>query len=370
MEGFHYNARVILADGKNEKIGILVNQRRSLEVLAYNEANGWFEPGLITGWRKEGPASSFLQFTVAANEGSGRHHFGSSPDQLLLTEQGYLPAKMLQPGDQLTTAVKHYLSSEHQSIVYGSMLGDGNLRRVGDYNTQLRIGHGREQIAYCRWKETQFNDLIGSSGSNSKGGHGFDTIPMHELTRLITHGYDQRGKSPSQWLINQLDPLAIAIWYLDDGTVHREPQRNDRSSICCTSFPRTQRDAAAAWFHQRGIDAFSDSRGHITFNVRATKRFQAMIAPYVHPSMDYKLMSEFRGRFEPFALQPQRTFKAVAMPIISIHPKPPTKGMYRFALEVEGGASYLVDNIIAESAAAPLQLRMAVRETRAPYAAC
>ncbi len=344
---FHYDARVILADGSCEKIGKIVNQKQPVEVMSYNHTSGQFEPRRIVNWFNNGPTELFLQFTVAANEGSGRHAFACTPNHLLLSEYGYRPAEELKVGDQLMTMVQYYLSPTHEQIVIGSLLGDGSFRKISDFNTSLRIGHGAKQDAYCLWKQSLFDGLIGSQGTNSRGGHSFDSIPMYELTALAEHNYDQNGKHPSQELIDRLTPLAVAIWYMDDGTFDSE--RQNRCSICCPAFPLEKQQAIVRWFHQQGISATLDARGRINFGVNETPELHAMIAPFVHPSMEYKLLPEYRGMFVPIELAPQRSLKAVPLPILDIHVKPETRGMNRFDLEVEDNHSYVVDGVVVHN---------------------
>jgi recombination protein RecA len=344
---FHYDARVILADGSCEKIGKIVNQKLPVEVMSYNHTTGQFEPRPIVNWFNNGPTEQFLQFTVAANEGSGRHSFACTDNHLLLSEHGYKPAGELQVGDRLMTMVQYYLSPIQQQVVIGSLLGDGSFRKASEFNTSLRIGHGAKQDAYCRWKESLFEGLIGSRGTNSRGGHSFDTIPMYELTELFEQNYDVRGKHPSQALIDRLTPCAIAIWYMDDGTFDGE--RQNRCSICCPAFPLERQQALVRWFQQQGIAATLDARGRINFGVNDTPKLHAMIAPFVHPSMEHKLLPEYRGRFVPFEAGAQRTLKAVPLPILDIYVKPETRGMNRFDLEVEGNHSYVVDGIVVHN---------------------
>ena len=40
----------------------------------------------------------------------------------------------------------------------------------------------------------------------------------------------------------------------------------------------------------------------LQFTTAASAKFQELVAPYVHPSMDYKLLPRFRGQF---AVEPQ-----------------------------------------------------------------
>src|SRR6201988_1907693 len=57
--------RVTLADGTQEKIGKIVNQRMDVEVLSYDPVTCQIVPRKIVNWFNNGPADRFLQFTVA-----------------------------------------------------------------------------------------------------------------------------------------------------------------------------------------------------------------------------------------------------------------------------------------------------------------
>jgi recombination protein RecA len=344
---FNYTARVTLADGSQMKIGKIVNQKLDVEVLSYNVQTRQFEPRRIKNWFNNGNAESFLQFTVDSNEGRGRHEFACTPNHLLLTEEGYRPAGELEVGDQLITRVKHYLTPGHEQVVFGSILGDGGMRYASDYNVQLRIGHGAEQDEYCLWKKSLFNGLVTYEARNSKGGISFDTIPMIELSRLYAMGYRDGKKDPTPELIDQLSPLAAAIWYMDDGTFDKG--RGNRCSICCAGLPREKQELLVEWFNRQGIYPTLSARGHIMFTISETSKFHEMIAPYVHPSMQYKLMPAYRGRFIDFTLDPCEHDEPVPMPILDIHVKPPTRSMRRFDIEVEGNHCYVVDGCVVHN---------------------
>src|ERR1700740_425560 len=53
---FHYDTRVMLADGRSEKIGKIVNQKLAVEVLSWNEKTGVIEPRPVVNWFDNGPA--------------------------------------------------------------------------------------------------------------------------------------------------------------------------------------------------------------------------------------------------------------------------------------------------------------------------
>ncbi len=351
---FHYNARVVLADGTTEKIGKLVNQRKPVEVLSYNVKTRSFEPRKVVNWFNNGRAEQFLQFVVDSNEGRGRREFGVTPNHLLLTEVGYRHAEELEVGDELITSVRHYLTPAHYQIVYGSVLGDGSLRKTSNHNVQLRIGHGAKQTAYAQWKQSLFNGLVKYSATNAKGGWSFDTIPMYELAQVHKQTYSNGKKDPTPELIDQLSPLAVAIWYMDDGSLyggltrHGKP-RQPRASIAMQGFSQEKRELLHEWFTRNGIEAGLSQNGSLTFTVEGTRALHEMIAPYVHPSMDYKLLPEYRGRFNELLIDPCERYEPVPMRILDIYEKPKTRGMNRFDIEVEGNHCYVVDGVVVHN---------------------
>src|SRR5436309_10851751 len=64
-----YGTRVTLADGTQEKIGKIVNQRRPVEVLSYDPDAGAAVPKRVLNWFDNGRTEDFLQFTVGRPAG-------------------------------------------------------------------------------------------------------------------------------------------------------------------------------------------------------------------------------------------------------------------------------------------------------------
>ncbi len=346
---FHYDARVTLADGTTQKIGQIVNQRLPVEVLSYNEETGQIEVRKVVNWFDNGRTEHFLQFVVAHNEGDGRSTFACTPNHKLLTDTGWKEAGEIRADEALISSVKHYLTPQHWDIIRGSLLGDGSFRRIKTFNTQFRVGHGSAQIEYAKWKEGLFEGVIGWHGVNSKQGYSFDTIPMYELTAFRDTNYSGTGKDPSIETINSLNPLALAIWYLDDGTF--DASRQNRCSIACQGLPLAKQEMLVERLGDMGIPVNLTARGGINFNIAATRIFHEMIAPYVHPSMAYKLLPEFRGKFQSLDLSILPYRKPVAMPIMQIYEKPmeEDRSTHRFDIEIEGNHTYLVDHVVVHN---------------------
>ncbi len=80
-----------------------------------------------------------------------------------------------------------------------------------------------------------------------------------------------------------------------------------------------------------------------------TAKLHALIAPFVHPSMEYKLLPKYRGRFSVEPVFAPMRYELMPMPIVEIHVKPPTRSMHRFDIEVEGSHNYLADGVVVHN---------------------
>jgi len=87
----------------------------------------------------------------------------------------------------------------------------------------------------------------------------------------------------------------------------------------------------------------------LQFSTAASEKFHGLVAPYVHPSMEYKLLPRFRGRFsvEPEFKEP--TIHPVPARVLDIQCKSNLQNMSRYDIEVEGSHNYLADGIIVHN---------------------
>jgi len=97
---FHYDARVVLADGSTEKIGKIVNQRMPVEVMSMDPETGEIAPRRVVEWYDNGETDEWLQFEVEAGGGSGRRKFACTPNHVILTPDGERQAWEIEQGDE------------------------------------------------------------------------------------------------------------------------------------------------------------------------------------------------------------------------------------------------------------------------------
>src|SRR5580700_9064472 len=96
--------RVTLADGTQEKISKIVNQRMDVEVLSYDAETDRMVPRKIVNWFDNGNAERFLQFTVAKSGENGRAQFAATENHLISTPGGWRHAGELMAGDRVLIA--------------------------------------------------------------------------------------------------------------------------------------------------------------------------------------------------------------------------------------------------------------------------
>ena len=357
----HYSTRVTLADGTQEKIGKIVNQKMDVEVLAVDPETGKVEPKKIVNWFDNGNADEFLQFTVYKPQGNGRAQFAATANHLISTPAGWREAGELIPGDRVLMPLKHYLSDQQRQLVLGGLMGDGSISPKRDHSngpgmkSRFRFGHGRKQDEYAKWKASLLAGVPVSISPHSKGGLMVETSPLAELDVLREAVYVGSKKVFSWDYLKELTPFALAVWYMDDGsfTERRKDGSAGRSDICIQAMDRGTR--------VRLVEHLNDSFGLscklidragkavIVFDRDGTEALHGLVAPYVPESMQYKLLRHHRGRFAVEVRPGNQRFELAAVPIVDIHVKPKTRSMRRFDIEIEGHHNYLVDGVMVHN---------------------
>ena len=361
-----YATRVTLADGTQQKIGKIVNQRQDVEVLSYDPETGRIVPRRIVNWFNNGRTERFLQFTVAKSGGNGKAQFAATENHLVRTPGGWREAGELIPGDRVALAEPWRLSGQQMEFILGALMGDGNLspNPRGRSGTRFRMGHGAKQAAYLDWKVSLLGNIGCTLSSNAKGAVFADLTPLPELAELRQAVYFGDGKKHLSWeYLKALTPFALAVWYMDDGcfTVRskgvqeRTRGGTGRIEICVQAMSPGSRERLADHLrdtHQLDVKVVtrgSRSQAILQFTTAASEKFQKLVAPYIHQSMEYKLLPRFRGQFRVEPEFVPAEMRLVPARILDIHVKPPTRSMNRFDIEVEGSHNYFVDGVMVHN---------------------
>lgn len=363
---FSYGTRVQLADGSTEKIGKIVNQKMDVEVLSYDPSVDRIVPRKVVNWFNNGPAEQFLQFTVEKSGGNGRSQFAATPNHLIRTPGGWTEAGEIITGDRVLAAESHLLSEQQFQVVLGSLMGDGNLspNRHDRNGVRFRMGHGAKQIDYLQWKTELLGNIKHSIRENAKGARFVDFTPLPELGELRRAVYLGNGKKfLSDDYLKALTPLALAIWYMDDGSFivrskglqQRTVGGSGRIEICVEAMTEGSRERLCDYLRDtHGLDvrlrnAGAAGKAVLVFSTAASAQFQELVAPHMAPMMEYKLLPRFRGfgTVVPQFVEPSQ--RLIPARVLDVHVKPRTRSSNRFDIEVEGNHNYFVDGVMVHN---------------------
>jgi len=141
--------------------------------------------------------------------------------------------------------------TDHQkSVVLGSLLGDGNLRLAShSKNSYLRIGHCEKQLEYLNWKSSILKPfsrevkldqpervkMIDNNECHSTNFYRFNTIAHPDITYFYKKYVSDNKKRIVTDLINELDLIAMAVWFADDGSVHVDKRNGSISCMLATN---------------------------------------------------------------------------------------------------------------------------------------
>ena len=361
---------VTLADGSRERIGKIVNQKMQVEVLSYDPELGKVVPRKVVNWFDNGKTDEFLHFTVersGGGSGHGRAIMDLTRNHLVRTPGGWREAGEIAVGDRVMLAQPYVLSSSQRQLILGSLMGDGSLSkpvRRDDHSARFRMGHGAKQERYLDWKVSLLANVPYCRTTNAKGAVFADFTPLAELDELREVVYQGDGKKHLTWdYLKQLTPFALAVWYMDDGCFsvrskgvqERTRGGSGRIEICVEAMSPGSRERLVQYLRDtHGLNVRLRASGarrisYVVFTTSASARFLKMVAPYVHPSMEYKLLPRFRGQFavEPEFAEP--VIHPVPAHVLDIRVKTDYPMMNRYDLEIEGSHNYFADGIMVHN---------------------
>jgi len=260
-------------------------------IKSFNEQSGKFEfKRVLNTWKHKDRET--LKITC------GNREIRATPNHRLLSTDGWKRIDELTIGDYLycsseTEQYIHDLNDDQKQIVIGSFLGDGNISSHKKGRSRLAVIHGIAQERYIEWKASMFDVKCTYIEKN-----GYAQTPAKSF-RTKSFGFPelpQKKESVPQWLLDQMDERALAIWYMDDGS----KVKNDYGcSISTCSFDMDSniriRDSLLSKFGilcSIHISRKKDkSYPYLAMNKENFRKFSELISPYIHDQISYKLVT-------------------------------------------------------------------------------
>ena len=181
------------------------------------------------------------------------------------------------------------LTSEQLELVIGSMLGDGYLVKTTS-GYAFRVNHGIRQKDYVDWKHNLLRNFVNTAPRQSGSTYYFRTVTHPKFVELRKLFYKDRLKViPKRLICASLDPFILTVWIMDDGSADGRQLRintqcfSDEEQVFLQNVLRAK----------LGIES-SLNRDKNQFRLRIKEnsmdRLRKLTAPYIIPSMLYKLI--------------------------------------------------------------------------------
>ena len=187
-----------------------------------------------------------------------------------------------------------------KSILVGLLLGDGHLETVTrDRTYRLKVEHSLKQKEYVDWLHGKFADFIRNGpytktkSLNEKqfSCYGFTTCSSGLFRFYAQQFYSGRKKVIPKLFAKLIDPLALAIWFMDDGSlksIHHKTYIIHSIGYTKDDLEIVQKVLEEKFAVKVALHKQYD-RWRIYFLSETAGKLKKLIEPYVIPSMRYKL---------------------------------------------------------------------------------
>ena len=212
--------------------------------------------------------------------------------------------------------MKTKFNKKSRNLIIGMLLGDGTISN----NYVFKLSHGEKQKEYLEWKI----NLLNENGIKNNGlkeytstcGYNLGStvyysqlsvIPFIKILRNVI--YEPIKNYAKRKLLNRLDALGVAIWYMDDGHINIRKTKDKIHGFyikIATCLPKEQNQIIIDYFKEVWDISFyqfkEGSPGKNTYSLCCGTnegiKFINIIKPYVEscPSMLYKIQYDLSQR--------------------------------------------------------------------------
>jgi hypothetical protein len=184
------------------------------------------------------------------------------------------------------------LTQFQKSVIIGSVLGDGYLRKLkGRTDAFLEINHSMKAKDYVDWKYSVLKNISKSPPrirkiDEERTAYRFFTCQHPELTKLYREFYKDKKKIIPPKI--NLDRLILAVWFMDDGS------KTKKKDLYLNTQQFNIKDQKKLLFCLRGLGIRARiNRDKKYYRIRIFKEsiptFVTLVTPFIIPSMQYKI---------------------------------------------------------------------------------
>jgi len=196
---------------------------------------------------------------------------------------------------------------EAMSMITGKLLGDGNLIQEHGRQARFRFSHCIKDKEWTYFCFEQLNKYIPLSAPKHR------KIVDPRIKKGYTENYYVQSKNhkkfsilkdiwypsnkkiiPFDFIENYLNPLSLAWWYQDDGSLKKKSSKIEKIILSTESFTYRENSALAQLLYKKFYLTFSQDKQNrlLLYDQKQILYFLHLVKPYVHPCMSRKLIAQ------------------------------------------------------------------------------
>lgn len=212
------------------------------------------------------------------------------------------------------------LTKKQKSILIGTLLGDGYLNKRGS-NVRLQLVHGPKQEEYIKWKYENLKNICTERGlqfNTYKDKYSKTGIKQcwnfysksHDFLVYLHEKVYTPNKNITEEILDKLDPLALAVWIMDDGSLQKRKGRlrtdgirkyvGARFVLCTYTKDLNIEQLICKKLKEKFDLNFQVQKHYDNYRLYCTtedfKKLASLIKPFVIDSMKYKIDISFLGK--------------------------------------------------------------------------
>ena len=272
-----------------------ITNTKVINTFNNGQSNDWIKIKISRSRLSRG--NSFVQIICTKN-----HEFYSPKNKK------YIKISEFNIGDKVSYH-RHDLSLPElqKQILLGKILGDGSIEKR-DAGWAIRFGHSKKDIEYFNWTKRGLGEIFLSSSENTvTSGYGSEMIRGTTIWNFTIRDCFSKYIDPisgkkiiNSDIINDITPIAIAFWYMDDGSLGYSDEKVQEctANFATCSFSDADHKILQKALLKFGIESKSsiyDGQRRLNVNAANAEKLFLLIAPYIPKCMERKLPTRYRG---------------------------------------------------------------------------
>jgi len=192
----------------------------------------------------------------------------------------------------------HILTSRERQILLGSVLGDATLYAEGRrVRPRFIEAHAKKQAPYLRWKAIELKRLNPKVHLSDRGHTTLATSSLLVLQPWWREFYPDKPKVIPKTRILELEPLGLAVWYMDDGNYHNRQLAthgftfDDNEWLASEFFPQQFKlhphVMPCRWINGKKTE--KPTSCYLYFPSAEFRLFIKIVKPFMHSCLQYKV---------------------------------------------------------------------------------